>query len=65
MTIGAMLPVHHENVAHVTLPEVQITTKRLLPEIHLPTVTIRATKPKVATVNLPEVVITATRQRKV
>lgn len=62
MTIGTMLPIHHENVPHFTLPEVQITTKRLLstmPEMNLPMVTIHAEKTKVNMVVLPEVVITA------
>ena len=68
MTMSAALPTRHENVPHINLPEVQITGKRLLPvllEMHLPEVTIHAAKPKVATVVLPEVVITATRLRKV
>jgi len=62
MTIGTMLPLHHENVPHFTLPEVQITSKRVLstlPEINLPMVTIHAEKVKMNIVVLPEVVITA------
>lgn len=68
MSIGATLFTTHESVAQITLPEVQITTSRLIPampEIDLPTVTIRAAKPKIATLPLPEVVITATKLRKV
>lgn len=66
ISIGVTLPTTPENIAQITLPEVQITTSRLspaMPEIDLPMVTIRAAKPKAAT--LPEVVITATRLRKV
>ncbi len=65
MTIGTMFPFHPENVAHITLPEVEITATRALPEINLPTVTIRAAKFQVNTVVLPEVVITASKFRKV
>ncbi len=68
MSIGATLPTTDENIAQITLPEVQITTSRLtpaMPEIDLPTVTIRAAKPEIATLPLPEVVITATKLRKV
>lgn len=62
MTLGTMLPFHHENMPQITLPEVEITTKRVpttLPEINLPTVTIHAEKSRVNIVVLPEVVITA------
>ncbi len=67
MSLGATLPARHEHVPHLALPEVQITGKRILPvmpEINLPAVTIRAAKPKIATLPLPEVVITSTRTRK-
>jgi hypothetical protein len=67
MSIGAALPAHRESIAHISLPEVTITAKRLptsILEINLPTVIIRAAKPEMATLPLPEVVITATRLRK-
>ena len=67
MSIGAALPAHRESIAPISLPEITITAKHAvpaMPEIHLPTVTIRTAKPEMATLPLPEVVITATRLRK-
>lgn len=66
LTFGVtVLPAQQDNLAQITLPEVQITAKRALPganEVQLPT----GTNPDpMVYLTLPEVVITTTRLPKV